>query len=301
MKKIWSNIFNSIIFILMNSITYCQSMPEKPINMSEKDYENNISVLKTSLKSINSKRAQDSYYYNSFLLFYELEAPMDTCFKYFNYAIKIAPVSTCNSSFITENRFIKYFNNNARDSIFLSYMIKKCDSVWNSLDSNLISILKEVEINDQKYRKNIIDSYWATDGKKLMEKQEELDKINTKIITKIIDSLGYPGRNTVGLDLEDVAFLVIQHSDLETQQKYLQVIKDASEDYQLLFYAFPLLYDRICMKKNLPQLFGTQTIYDHRKEKQTLYKIDDPIKVNERRKQYGLSTIEYKIKSNGLE
>jgi hypothetical protein len=55
------------------------------------------------------------------------------------------------------------------------------------------------------------------------------------------------------------------------------------------------------MNKNLPQLFGTQTIYDHRSEKQSLYKIDDPVKVNERRKQYGLSTIEYKIKSNGLE
>jgi hypothetical protein len=292
-----------ITFIMLFNIykAFTQTLPIKPQFMSEVDYKDKKLLLKNSIFKIKNENAEDAHYYNVFVLLYDLEAPIDTCLNYFRQAIRVAPVSACNSSFIRSGNFKFHFHKTDKDSLILSKMKPICDSVWNTLDSNLIKILKEVEINDQKYRKNIVDSYWVTDGKKLMEKQEELDKINTKILTKIIDSLGYPGRNIVGLELEDVAFLVIQHSDLVTQEKYLNIIKEASENHQLSMFAYPLLYDRICMNKNLPQLYGTQIIYDHRKEKQTLYKIDDPIKVNERRKQYGLSTIEYKIKSNGLE
>ncbi len=279
----------------------CQSIPKKPIFMNAVDYKDKIILLKTSITATQNDKVEDAHFYNIFVLLYGLEASNDTCMAYFNKAIKNAPISACNSSFVREGNFRQVYNKSEKDHIILSKMKPLCDSVWNSLDSNLIRILTEVEIEDQRFRKNLVDSYWVSDGKKMMEKQEELDRNNTKIISSIIDSFGYPGRNMVGLELENVAFLVIQHSDLETQQKYLNTIKNASEKNQLLFYAYPLLYDRICMKKNIPQLYGTQTIYDHRKEKQSLYKIDDPVKVNERRKQYGLSTIEYKIKSNGLE
>lgn len=277
-----------------------QFIPIRPQKLSEKDYRDKLIYLRSGLKATES-RAEDSHYYNNFVLYYDLEAPIDTCLNHFYRAIKYAPISTCNSCFQREGCFKEHFFSSVRDKEILNVMIPKCDSVWNTLDSNLMIILRRILDDDQKYRVNLVGSKWITTNKKIPKEQEELDKKNTDIIIKIIDSLGYPGRNMVGLELEDAAFLVMQHADLNTQQKYLNLIKQASENYQLLLYAYPMLYDRICMKKNLPQLYGTQSIYDHRTEKKSLYKIDNINLVNMRRKQYGLSSIEYKINHNDLE
>ena len=42
---------------------------------------------------------------------------------------------------------------------------------------------------------------------------------------EIIDEVGYPGKSMVG-DQSGTAFLVIQHADLEVQEKYLDIITE---------------------------------------------------------------------------
>lgn len=288
-----------VMLIALNGIS--QFIPVRPLKMSEKDYKEKLMYLRSGLKATEGNMAEDSHYYNNFILYYDLEAPIDTCVKHFNRAIKNAPISTCNSCFHREGCFKEHFFSSERDKEILKVMIPKCDSVWNTLDSNLMITLRTILDDDQKYRRHLVGSKWISTNKKIPKEQEELDKKNTDFIIKVIDSLGYPGRNMVGLEMEDVAFLVIQHSDLKTQQKYLNLIKEACENYQLFLYAYPMLYDRICMKKNLPQLYGTQSVYDHKTEKKSLYKIDNINLVNKRRKQYGLSSIEYKVYHSDLE
>ncbi len=289
------------IFVLFAIFGSAQFIPIKPQKLSESDYNEKLIYLRSGLKACESNKTEDSHYYNNFVLYYDLDAPIDTCLKHFKRAIKNAPISTCNSCFQRDGSFKEYFFSTDRDKEILNVMIPVCDSVWNTLDSNLMNKLNCLLNDDQKYRRNLVGSKWVATTKKLPKEQEALDVKNTGIISKIIDSLGYPGRNMVGLELEDVAFLIIQHSDLNTQEKYLNLIKVASESNQLFLYAYPMLYDRICMKKNLPQLYGTQTLFDHKTDKQSLYKIDNINLVNKRRKQYGLSSIEYKIFHSDLD
>ncbi len=50
---------------------------------------------------------------------------------------------------------------------------------------------------------------------------------------KVIEEYGYPGKSLVGPSNMGTAFLVIQHSNQEVQEKYLPLLKQAADDGEL--------------------------------------------------------------------
>ena len=85
-----------------------------------------------------------------------------------------------------------------------------------------------------------------------------------------------------------MAWSVIQHSNIKTIEKYLPIIKKATENNQLFSHAYPFMLDRLCVLKNIPQLYGTQQIFNKEKQVMEVYKMDDIKEVNMRRKKYKL-------------
>jgi hypothetical protein len=128
----------------------------------------------------------------------------------------------------------------------------------------LLPILDSVLVSDQKYR------YGMNQGSKkkqreMMEKMknnsEEINSIqkkNLEIVTGIIDKHGWLGVKDIGIKANMALFAVIQHADLETQEKYLPMIKEAVLKKRTPPSQYALLYDRIEIKNKRPQMYGSQ-------------------------------------------
>jgi hypothetical protein len=84
------------------------------------------------------------------------------------------------------------------------------------------------------------------------------DKENLVIVSSIIDSLGWIGKDKIGSTANVALFLVIQHSDKLTMEKYLPVMKKAVADGKASKSQLALLIDRVEVLNNRPQVYGSQ-------------------------------------------
>lgn len=122
----------------------------------------------------------------------------------------------------------------------------------NQLDMKLVSLMKKIGEDDQKYRKLNI-----------MEKQYPLDKKNQILIDSLFqNSQTYIGKSLVGGKYDIVMWSVIQHSTLEMMERYLPVIKKAVEENELHQTPFKMLIDRVYWFKYGYQIFGSQAGVD---------------------------------------
>ena len=171
------------------------------------------------------------------------------------------------------------------------------------LDESLVQVLEQIGASDQEYR-NMLDSVvtaygWDSDEvKELWVKQEAADSINLIRIREIIDRYGYPGTSLVG-DHNRVAWLVIQHADLATQEEYLPLLHEAAKEGELPMSAYALLIDRVRMRRGETQLYGSQI--QMQEGTWVIHPIEDAPNVNRRRAEVGLGPIEEYVKQFGIE
>src|SRR5215831_9535694 len=84
--------------------------------------------------------------------------------------------------------------------------------------------------DDQKHRQEmmgLMDRLAGSDSEKVakkwkqaVERQNELDSRNRQRLDEIVKEHGWPKRSAFGDDASGVAFLIVQHSELEYQKKY---------------------------------------------------------------------------------
>jgi hypothetical protein len=147
-------------------------------------------------------------------------------------------------------------------------------------------ILENVYLNDIKYR--------GVDYLLNWQKQDSLDKVNLVIVSKIIDSLGWLEKEMIGDTANEAIFLVIQHSNITIMEKYLPIMRKAVSENKANKQNLALLIDRVEMLHNRKQIYGSQ-LYE-KDGKYILYDVIEPAKLNERRKEMGLGTIEEYLK-----
>jgi len=175
-------------------------------------------------------------------------------------------------------------------------------SCKGKINYNLRNELLQIYASDQNRALSIND-------KEFLEKWKRLnitDSINFSRISKIIDSMGYPGKSLVGDTAYLAPFYVIQHSNLEAQEHYLPTIKKAAEQNEIEWKYVAMLIDRIKVYKNEKQIYGTQLqpVIDPKTgyitDKVEFSPIEDEVKVNLRRTKMGLSSIEEYAKQMGV-
>jgi hypothetical protein len=121
-----------------------------------------------------------------------------------------------------------------------------------------LPILRNVSINDQKYRAMGLDiSDYTSD--ELAEKAR-LDSLNLQIVTTYLDTYGWPTFFCVGLIGQRAIGMTIQHAELKIQEKYYPFVVEAYKKDTMLFETLALLEDRINVKNNRYQFYGTQII-----------------------------------------
>jgi len=169
-----------------------------------------------------------------------------------------------------------------------------------NLDKALVAQLDSIHTEDQKYRMQIdeIDKKYGWESKEmkaLWKIINEKDSINLIKVKFILDKYGWMGPDVVGQTGSSTLFLVIQHSDLKTQEKYLPMMKEAVQNKKASPSQLALLVDRIEMGNGRPQIYGSQLNTD-KNGKTTLYKIIDEPNVNKRRSEVGLQPLENYVK-----
>lgn len=120
----------------------------------------------------------------------------------------------------------------------------------NNLNLELVELLNQIGNDDQKFRKTK-EVDWS--------KQTPLDKRNLELVDSLYQQYGsYIGKNLVGEKLESNMWAVIQHSNIESMEKYLPIIHQAVKEENIHPTPFTMLLDRIhCIKYNY-QFFGSQ-------------------------------------------
>lgn len=182
--------------------------------------------------------------------------------------------------------------------------IRNSDQNLRKLYTNIsnekrIEILSQLNITEEEFK--------LRDG----EIMKEYDSINLNKVKTIISKYGYPSKEIVGNDLSNVVWLVIQHSDLKTIEKYFPLIKKANKKGDLENKYVALMQDRMLMYQGKEQIYGTQIagrIFFNPKTNEELgfkyfiWPLKDKSKVNEMRKSVGFKdTIEELAKSMDIE
>ena len=167
----------------------------------------------------------------------------------------------------------------------------------SKLNHTLIKEIEEMKIDDQKYRNEFYETRdkYGVDSKQVKKLQKgglKMDSANFIRLEKIVDEYGWPGIDVIGFHTSYSLFLVIQHQDIEIQQKYLPLVKESFEEGKFIPGAYAIFLDRISMHENHEQLYGTQTCYDYETQTTYICPIANPDQLNLRMYELGLDSFE---------
>ncbi|KAF2342765.1 DUF6624 domain-containing protein [Flavobacterium tistrianum] len=183
------------------------------------------------------------------------------------------------------------------DSIMKSDQILREYINFDTSESRKKEIEKELgRENDPDFRKGI----WLE-----MQKRDSLNLIK---IEEIIKQYGYPGKSLVGEPTNIAAWYVIQHGSKIGE--YLPMIEQEAKKKEIPFTYFAKMQDRYLTQQGKEQIYGTQGQMKQITNKETGKKeffsyvspIQNPSKVNDRRKKAGFTTtVEENAKEMGME
>ena len=124
-------------------------------------------------------------------------------------------------------------------------------------------------------------------------RMEEVHRRNGVRLLAIIEERGWPGQSMAGEEGSAAAWLVLQHaiSLPSLQRRGLEILKVEVSRGEVAPAQVAMLEDRICFFEGRNQVYGTQYDWDDRGELSP-YPIEDPDRVDERRRAVGLPPLE---------
>ena len=121
----------------------------------------------------------------------------------------------------------------------------------------------------------------------LWAKQTASDEHNIKRLVEIIAEIGWPKRTAVGDRAASAAFLILQHSDISYQKKYLSLAREAAAAGEMHPSSLALLEDRILLREGQKQIYGSQVMRNAAGQWEAR-DLADPENVDKRRASVGL-------------
>lgn len=164
------------------------------------------------------------------------------------------------------------------------------DSIYNIDQSTRMAYIKAKQRNESAA---LLDS--------LRNNMHNSDIQNLQQVNAILAKHGWLSPQKVGMQASQALFLVIQHADLKTQQYYLPMIRTAEKNGETLSSNLAIFEDRICMRSDEKQIYGSQGITDTETGKNYIYPIIDIDNLEKRRKAMGMPPMEEYIKEWDLE
>lgn len=129
----------------------------------------------------------------------------------------------------------------------------------------LDSVLQRVHDDDQDVRRNFTVMLQSNNADSILAYQERMEETDSRcraIVFPILDSVGIPDGLTE--KAREALFLVVQHSDVEHQRKYIDLFDAAAKKGLVARADVATMRDRILMHEGRPQIYGTQTFTPNR-------------------------------------
>ncbi|MEO5788896.1 DUF6624 domain-containing protein [Gelidibacter sp.] len=202
-----------------------------------------------------------------------------------------------NYNHIIQDSDLSLLHNDKRWSEVLSLIKTNKEKLEENFDKPLVATLDTIYQLDQSSRtelENISEKHgWKSQEiKEQWEKIDKIDSVNLIKVKKILDERGWMGTDKIGDQGNVTLFLVIQHSDLETQEKYLPMLKDAVSKGNARASYLALLEDRVALRNGRKQIYGSQVSQDEETGEPYVLPLIDPDNVDKRRAEIGLENLQ---------
>lgn len=270
---------------------------------NEGDYEKASENFEAAFTQLNGKAYQDDRYTAG--CSYALSGNSDSAFYHLYYLAEHPRVRYRDFEHISSDADLQSLHEKKRWDELLKIVKANKDEFEKDFDWELIAILDEVYESDQNSRYEI-DSIELQFGRESTEMQDHwnkmhiTDSINVIKVTKILDERGWLGANIVGQQGNSTLFLVIQHADIETQLKYIPMMREAVKEGNARASSLALLEDRVALRQGQRQIYGSQIGRDEETGEYYVLPLIEPEKVNERRAEVDLPPIEDYVSIWGL-
>ena len=161
------------------------------------------------------------------------------------------------------------------------------------IKKNLIALLDTIWRTEQepiRLRDSLgkVHGYESVEFQKQNEVYHKNHDINEKKILEILETQGWPSKNTIGEQGNLTICNVLQHSDVEIRKKYLPIMRKAVEEKQLAPRLLARAEDRLATDRGDLQIYGGQIKYYPETKSFNVWPVIDPWNVDQRRAEIGL-------------
>jgi hypothetical protein len=188
------------------------------------------------------------------------------------------------------------YKNGIGNKLFKKVIIqltRESEKFHAGINDSLRNVLNHLYYIDQRMRKLVdpIESkYTGRDHPEirlLWDRIGFVDSIKTYDLTKIIEKFGYPDISLVGEAANHSARLILNHSPIEIQEKYLPYLKESCEKGESVWKGYAYVFDRIRSKQKQKVKYGCSMYFDDEKNSYMMY-AEDKNCINYFREQVGL-------------
>ena len=257
-----------------------------------KAYKSSAFMYNEAFKLLNGRALHDDRY--NAACSWALAGYTDSAFKHLLVVVEKGGYS--NYQHISTDSDLNSLHGDKRWTYVLQTVKNNKEKVDAKLNRPLVARLDSVYAEDQAYRVQLeeIEKKYGWNSKEVKAQWKiisQKDSINLIKIKAILDRYGWLGPEVVGSQGNTTLFLVIQHSDLATQDKYLPMMRQAVKDGKARASSLALLEDRVAIGKGKRQIYGSQIGSDQETQTYYVMALDDPDHVDERRREAGLGPL----------
>lgn len=290
----------SFAFTVMITFTFGQNIPSEYFHLVKSadslyqanDFRNSAKKYSEAFKS-NGWKGLPSHRYNA-ACSWALSAVPDSAF--FQLERITTKSNYTNYQHITTDPHLNTLHHDKRWKPLLEKIKQNKEKSETNLNKPLAATLDSIYDEDQRYRQQIdgIEKKYGWESAEMKAHWKTInlkDSINLIRVKSILDRQGWLGADVVGEQGNTALFLVIQHSDQATREKYLPMMREAVKNGKAQASSLALLEDRVALAQGKRQIYGSQIGRNPETQAYYLSPLEDPDNVDKRRADVGLGPL----------
>ncbi len=177
----------------------------------------------------------------------------------------------------------------------LAALQRKIADLERDYDKPLQKRLLDILNKDQANRRTLgaLEGKFGANSKEVKDLWLEIHRTDAENLAEVkamIGQYGWVGPSLVGDRASNAQFLVIQHSDKQTREYYLPLMREAVKQHKAKPSSLALMEDRFAFETKGKQIYGSQVIAD-KEGAPMVAPIEDPDNVDKLRASVGLAPL----------
>jgi hypothetical protein len=294
------HLFFTTLFLIAASLAFGQNVSKSYSDFAKiadslyrvKEYRKSAEMYSQAFKS-NGWKGTSNDRYNA-ACSWALAGVPDSAFFQLDRIVSL--MNYINYNHITTDSDLISLYNDSRWTPLINTIKQNKEKAEANLNKPLVAMLDSIYIEDQQYRKQIdgIKEKYGWDSPEMKAHWKiinEKDSLNLIKVKGILDTYGWLGADVVGNQGNTTLFLVIQHSNLATQEQYLPMMREAVKNGKARGSSLALLEDRVALGQGKRQVYGSQIGRNSETKLSYVLPLEDPDNVDKRRAEVGLGPL----------